>query len=112
LWIESEICEALGIEREKVLFSQHHLSHAASAFYASPFEAAGVLTLDGIGEWASGTMGWGDRSRLRIDRQMRFPHSIGLFYSLMTAYLGFKVNDGEWKVMGLAPYGQPKYVER
>jgi len=112
LWVESEIARELEVDRERILFSQHHLSHAASAFFLSPFESAGVLTLDGIGEWTSGTVGWGEGSQLRIDHEMRFPHSIGLFFSLMTAYLGFKVNDGEWKVMGLAPYGQPKYVEQ
>ncbi len=112
LWIESEISRELDVERERILFSQHHLSHAASAFYLSPFDRSGVLTLDGIGEWASGTVGWGERTRLRVDHELRFPHSIGLFYSLITAYLGFKVNDGEWKVMGLAAYGQPNYVEK
>jgi len=95
--------------RSKLLFSEHHLSHAASAFYPSPFERAVFLTMDGVGEWATTSAGVGDGSRIAIEREIRFPHSLGLLYSALTYYTGFKVNSGEYKVMGLAPYGTPKY---
>ena len=94
---------------EKLLFSNHHLSHAASAFYPSPFNEAVVLTLDGVGEWATTTISIGKGNKLRIIKEINFPHSLGLLYSAFTYYLGFKVNSGEYKVMGLAPYGEPKY---
>jgi len=93
----------------KIYFSEHHLSHAASAFYPSPFEKAVVLTLDGVGEWATTTVGIGENSNIEIFKEIHFPHSIGLLYSAFTYYTGFKVNSGEYKVMGLAPYGEPKY---
>ena len=95
----------------KIYFSEHHLSHAASAFYPSPFDEAVVLTLDGVGEWATTTVGVGKKNNLEIYKEIHFPHSIGLLYSAFTYYIGFKVNSGEYKVMGLAPYGQPKYKE-
>jgi carbamoyltransferase len=95
-----------------VLFSEHHLSHAASAFFPSPFEEAAIMTLDGVGEWETTAVGFGSGGRLRLDESLEFPHSIGLLYSALTAYLGFRVNDGEWKVMGLAPYGEPRYREQ
>jgi carbamoyltransferase len=94
----------------KLLFSEHHLSHAASAFYPSPFKSAAILTLDGVGEWATTSLALGDGNKLSIYKEIKFPHSIGLLYSAMTYFIGFKVNSGEYKVMGLAPYGQPKYV--
>ena len=94
---------------ERLLFTEHHLSHAASAFYPSPFEEAVVLTMDGVGEWATTTMAIGKGSQLEILREIRFPHSLGLLYSAFTYYTGFKVNSGEYKLMGLAPYGEPKY---
>jgi len=94
---------------EKLLFSEHHLSHAASAFYPSPFEEAIVLTLDGVGEWATTTVAIGKGSKLDIIKEIHFPHSLGLLYSAFTYYTGFKVNSGEYKVMGLAPYGEAKY---
>ncbi|MDB9921546.1 carbamoyltransferase [Actinomycetota bacterium] len=94
----------------KILFSEHHLSHAASAFYPSPFESAAVLTLDGVGEWATTTLGVGSGSNLRIESEIRFPHSLGLLYAAFTSYTGFKVNSGEYKMMGLAPYGVPSYA--
>lgn len=97
--------------RQKLLFSDHHLSHAASAFYPSPFDEAVILTLDGIGEWASSTIGVGRGNTVKIEREITFPHSLGLLYSAFTAYLGFKVNSGEYKVMGLAPYGQPRFAK-
>jgi len=93
----------------KIYFSEHHFSHAASAFYPSPFKNAAVLTLDGVGEWATTTMAKGSDQELEIFKEIHFPHSIGLLYSAFTYYLGFKVNSGEYKVMGLAPYGEPKY---
>ncbi|WP_151446699.1 carbamoyltransferase family protein [Lacisediminimonas profundi] len=95
---------------ERLLFSEHHLSHAASAFYPSPFEQAAVLTMDGVGEWATTSLCWGEGSKLEVRREMHFPHSLGLLYSAFTYYTGFKVNSGEYKVMGLAPYGEPKYT--
>jgi carbamoyltransferase len=95
---------------ERLLFTEHHLSHAASAFFPSPFAEAAVLTLDGVGEWATGSVALGRRNDLRILKEMRFPHSLGLLYSAFTYYTGFKVNSGEYKLMGLAPYGQPRFV--
>ena len=94
---------------DKIKFSEHHFSHAASAFYPSPFNDAVVLTLDGVGEWATTTIAIGEENRLKIVKEIYFPHSIGLLYSSFTYYTGFKVNSGEYKVMGLAPYGNPKY---
>lgn len=96
---------------EILLFSEHHLSHAASAFFASPFKDAAVLTMDGVGEWATTSLAIGSGNQLTVQKEIHFPHSIGLLYSAFTYYLGFKVNSGEYKVMGLAPYGQPRYVE-
>ncbi|MCB1819293.1 MAG: hypothetical protein KDI77_15340 [Gammaproteobacteria bacterium] len=96
---------------ERLLFSEHHLSHAASAFFASPFDEALVLTMDGVGEWASTSAAIGRGSSLEIFQEIHFPHSLGLLYSAFTYYLGFKVNSGEYKVMGLAPYGEPKYAQ-
>ncbi|HEX4781041.1 MAG TPA: carbamoyltransferase [Usitatibacter sp.] len=101
-----------GFDREKLLFGEHHLSHAASAFYPSPFEEAAVLTLDGVGEWATGSLAVGRGADLQIQREMHFPHSLGLLYSAFTYYTGFKVNSGEYKVMGLAPYGEPRFVRQ
>jgi carbamoyltransferase len=94
----------------RLLFTDHHQSHAASAFFPSPFEDAAVLTLDGVGEWTTTSSGFGEANKLEITREIHFPHSIGLLYSAFTYYTGFKVNSGEYKVMGLAPYGEPKYV--
>ncbi len=96
---------------KKINFCEHHYSHAASAFYPSPFKEAVVLTLDGVGEWATTTIAIGKNSELKIIKEIYFPHSIGLLYSAFTYYLGFKVNSGEYKVMGLAPYGEPKYKD-
>ena len=97
--------------KDRLLFSEHHLSHAASAYYASPFDAAAVLTLDGVGEWATSSVAIGRGSSLEVIREIHFPHSLGLLYSAFTYYTGFKVNSGEYKVMGLAPYGQPRYAQ-
>lgn len=94
----------------RMLFSEHHLSHAASAFFASPFEEAAVLTMDGVGEWATTSLAYGKGNTLEVWREIHFPHSLGLLYSAFTYYTGFKVNSGEYKVMGLAPYGQPRFA--
>lgn len=98
------------LAENKLLFNFHHHSHAASAFYPSPFEEAAVLVMDGVGEWATTSLGVGKGTKLALHKEIRFPHSLGMLYSAFTYYLGFKVNDGEYKVMGLAPYGEPKYV--
>ena len=95
----------------KLLFAEHHFSHAASAFYPSPFTEAAVLTMDGVGEWATTSAGIGRGNALSIEKEIHFPHSLGLLYSAFTYYTGFKVNSGEYKVMGLAPYGEPKYAQ-
>jgi carbamoyltransferase len=95
----------------KLLFTEHHLSHAGSAFYPSPFEEAAVLTMDGVGEWATTSAALGRQNNLEIVKEIHFPHSLGLLYSAFTYYTGFKVNSGEYKLMGLAPYGEPKYVQ-
>ncbi len=94
-----------------LLYAEHHESHAASAFYPSPFEEAAILTMDGVGEWATASMGAGRGNDFRLLKEIRWPDSLGLLYSAITYYTGFKVNSGEYKVMGLAPYGEPKYVE-
>ena len=112
LWVRALITERLGVPQERILFSDHHLSHAASAFFCSPFEDAGILTVDGVGEWATATMGSAHGGEIRLTREVRFPHSIGLLYSTFTAFLGFEVNEGEYKVMGMAPYGRPRYVDK
>lgn len=96
---------------ERLLFGEHHLSHAASAFYPSPFDEAAVLTLDGVGEWATTSVALGRGNKLEVDREIHFPHSLGLLYSAFTYYTGFKVNSGEYKLMGLAPYGEARYAD-
>jgi len=111
LWVKSTICSELQIESGKLLFGEHHLSHAASAFYPSPFEEAAILTVDGVGEWTTVALGTGRGTDIKILREMKFPHSLGLLYSTFTAFLGFQVNEGEYKVMGMAPYGKPRYVD-
>ena len=99
-------------KENKILFSEHHLSHAASAFYPSPFKEAIVLTADGVGEWATATVAVGSGNKLEIKKEIHFPHSLGLLYSAFTYYIGFKVNSGEYKLMGLAPYGEPKFENK
>jgi carbamoyltransferase len=111
LWIRRQIRSALD-DGVPVLFNEHHMSHAASAFLVSPFEEAAILTLDGVGEWATATMGIGRGTQIELRREIRFPHSIGLLYSAMTHFVGFKVNSGEYKLMGLAPNGEPTFVEQ
>jgi carbamoyltransferase len=110
LWIPTQIRRALKY-KGPILFAEHHESHAASSFLMSPFDEAAILTVDGVGEWATSTMGVGRGNKLEILKEIRFPHSLGLLYSAFTYYLGFKVNSAEYKVMGLAPYGQPKYMK-
>jgi len=110
--VQREIEETLPAFTGEILFSEHHASHAASAFYCSPFDEAAILTIDGVGEWETTAIGRGEGRSIVLDRSIHFPHSVGLLYSALTSYLGFRVNDGEWKVMGLAPYGEPKYVEQ
>jgi len=110
LWIPNLIHKELGFDGE-VLFTEHHQSHAASAFLPSPFEEAAILTCDGVGEWATTTQGIGKGEKVELIHEVRFPHSLGLLYSAFTYYLGFKVNSAEYKVMGAAPYGDPKYAD-
>jgi carbamoyltransferase len=109
LWMRDAIAEDLGYEGE-VYFTEHHESHAASAFFPSPFKDAAVLTMDGVGEWATTSWGVGRGNKLTLNAELHFPHSLGMLYSAFTYYTGFKVNSGEYKVMGLAPYGEPKYA--
>ncbi len=100
-----------GRFKGRILFPSHHESHAASAFFASPFDKAAILTMDGVGEWSTTTYGFGEGNRIKPTHHIRFPHSLGLLYSAFTYYCGFKVDGGEYKLMGLAPYGEPKYVD-
>jgi len=110
LWIKGLIADHLKIDPKNIMFSEHHISHAASAYYCSPFKESAILTFDGVGEWATTTIGKGTGGKLEIEDEIHFPHSLGLLYSAFTAFLGFEVNEGEYKVMGMAPYGKPKYV--
>jgi carbamoyltransferase len=110
LWMKSLIEDALESYKGKVLFTEHHQAHAASAFYPSPFSEAAIVTADGVGEWATTSIGFGRDNRITLIEEIPFPHSLGMLYSAFTYYTGFKVNSGEYKVMGLAPYGEPKYV--
>jgi carbamoyltransferase len=117
LWLEEklhlprELRKGLPGYTRRFLFPEHHESHAASAFYPSPFEEAAILTLDGVGEWATASFGAGRGNRLELTHELRFPHSLGLLYSAFTYFTGFRVNSGEYKLMGLAPYGEPRYVD-
>lgn len=124
VWVKDKLFQKKGILNElseklsndvdwgkKLLFSEHHLSHAASAFFPSPFQEAAVLTMDGVGEWTSTSLAIGKGNSIAIHREIQFPHSLGLLYSAITYYCGFKVNSGEYKIMGLAPYGQPVYAD-
>jgi carbamoyltransferase len=118
LWLQTKLFLPRVMRRElggryarRFVFTEHHESHAASAFFPSPFEEAAILTIDGVGEWATASFGTGRGNRIKLTHQLRFPHSLGLLYSALTYYTGFKVNSGEYKVMGLAPYGEPKYVD-
>ncbi len=110
LWMKQYIADELDFEGE-ILFPEHHESHAASAFYPSPFQESAILTIDGVGEWTTTSYGTGRGNRIELMADLRFPHSLGLLYSAFTYFTGFKVNSGEYKLMGLAPYGEPKYVD-
>lgn len=110
LWIPDTIKSELGFKGE-ILFTEHHQSHAGSAFYPSPFQEAAILTIDGVGEWTTNSLGVGRGNKFELIKEIQFPHSLGLLYSAFTYFTGFKVNSGEYKVMGLAPYGEPRYVQ-
>src|SRR5262245_4225763 len=111
-WLTTEFRKlAPAYDNANLLFTEHHLSHAASAFFPSPFRHAAVLTMDGVGEWSTTSLAIGHENDLKIYKELHFPHSLGLLYSAFTYYTGFKVNSGEYKVMGLAPYGEPKYAQ-
>ena len=112
LWITTTIQTELNIPRNKIMFSNHHLSHAASSYYCSPFDKSAIVTFDGVGEWATTTISEGNRSNITMKKEIRFPHSLGLIYSVFTAFLGFEINEGEYKVMGMAPYGNPIYTDK
>jgi len=112
LWVASTLEAELGVHKDQVLFCEHHLSHAASAYLCSPFDEAAILTVDGVGEWVTATCGVARGNQIRLTKQIDFPHSLGLLYSAFTAFLGFEVNEGEYKVMGMAPYGKPRYVDK
>jgi len=112
LYIPKQIDQGLGNKyKGPILFTRHHQSHGASAFYPSPYEEAAILTIDGVGEWSTTTIGHGQGNKTKILKEIRFPHSLGLLYSAFTYYTGFKVNSGEYKVMGLAPYGIPRFYD-
>lgn len=114
LWVGYRLARMLddqGITPSEIRYSEHHQSHAAAAFYPSPYERAAILTFDGVGEWATSSIAWGAGHRIEMKREQRFPDSLGLFYSAMTAFCGFAVNDDEYKLMGLAPYGEPAYAD-
>ncbi|MFT5057816.1 MAG: carbamoyltransferase [Planctomycetota bacterium] len=112
LWIKSMMSRQMKIPTSKLLFCDHHMSHAAAGFYTSPYEDSAILTVDGAGEWTTSTMAIGRGKKIEIIKEMRFPHSLGLLYSAFTAYCGFEINEGEYKLMGMHPYGEPKYVDR
>ena len=119
LWIKNLLMRELGLPANKILFTEHHIAHAASAFFCSPFKESAILTVDGVGEWTTSTMGVGianwdgqGKNEIKLTHELCFPHSLGLLYSAFTAFLGFEVNEGEYKVMGMAPYGQPRYQDK
>ncbi len=121
LWVRSHVARGIGVPYSKVFFCDHHMSHAASAYFACPFKDAAILTVDGVGEWTTTTLGTGKSSlgdeddapaSIELFAEQRFPHSLGLLYSTFTAWLGFRVNNGEYKVMGMSPYGEPRYLDK
>lgn len=112
LWIREEISKYLGVPTKKILFAGHHIAHAASSFYTSGFKKSALLTCDGVGEWTTTSFGKAEENKIFLEKEIRFPHSLGLFYSTFTQFLGFRINNGEFKVMGLAPYGQPRLYEK
>jgi carbamoyltransferase len=112
LWIKSMMSKRLDVPGSKILFCDHHMSHAASSFFTSHFEDSAILTVDGAGEWSTATMGHGRGNQIEILKELRFPHSLGLLYSAFTAYCGFEINEGEYKLMGMHPYGKPTLVDK
>ena len=112
LWIKSIISKNVGIDSSKILFTQHHISHAAVAYYTSSFDSSAILTCDGVGEWTTTSWGRGKNNKVALEKEIKFPHSLGLYYSTFTQFLGFQINEGEFKVMGLAPYGKPRFTEK
>ena len=112
LWIKDEIKNNLKGFTGKIIFPEHHLSHAAYAFYTSPFEKSAILSVDGVGEWSTTSIGYGEKTAIKLSHDIRWPHSLGLFYSAFTYFLGFQVNEGEYKLMGLASYGEPKFYDK
>jgi len=111
LWIKNEIKKSLKGFKGEIIFPEHHMSHAAHAFYTSPFEESAILTIDGVGEWSTTSIGYAKNNSIKITNDIRWPHSLGMFYSAFTYFLGFKVNEGEYKLMGLSAYGTPKYYD-
>ena len=111
LWVKEEIKKHLGDYRGKIYFPEHHMSHAAYTFFTSPFDEAAILTVDGVGEWTTTSYGSAKNTKIKLTADIRWPHSLGMFYSAFTYYLGFKVNEGEYKLMGLSSYGKPKYYD-
>jgi len=112
IWIKNAIRNRLAVDEKRILFVEHHYSHAGSCFLCSPFEEAAILTVDGVGEWTTTAFGTGRKNTICLEKEMRFPHSLGLLYSAFTAFLGFEVNEGEYKVMGMASFGKPRYVDK
>jgi carbamoyltransferase len=112
LWIKSMMARELGLPSSKLLFAEHHVSHASSSYFTSPFDESAILTIDGAGEWTTSTMGIGRGNKIEVLKEIRFPHSLGLLYSAFTTYCGFEVNEGEYKLMGMHPYGKPNYVDK
>jgi len=112
LWVKNEINKHLNGFKGEIIFPEHHISHAAHTFFTSPFDEAAILTIDGVGEWSTTTFGIGKNNNIKLINDIRWPHSVGLFYSAFTYFLGFKVNDGEYKLMGLSSYGKPKYYDK
>ena len=112
LWVKGLIRDKTGVGSGRILFSWHHLSHAASSFFCSPYEEAAILTADAVGEWTTTMQGRGEGNQIHVLRELHFPHSLGLLYSTFTVFCGLEVNEGEYKLMGMAPYGEPKYVDQ
>jgi len=112
LWVKNEINKHLNGFKGEIIFPEHHISHAAHTFFTSPFDEAAILTIDGVGEWSTTTFGIGKNNNIKLINDIRWPHSVGLFYSAFTYFLGFKVNEGEYKLMGLSSYGKPKYYDK
>jgi carbamoyltransferase len=112
LWIKSMMAKRLDLPSSKILFCDHHMSHAASSYFTSHFKESAILTVDGAGEWSTATMGVGKDNKIEILKELRFPHSLGLLYSAFTAYCGFEINEGEYKLMGMHPYGKPTLTDK